>query len=105
MYINYFALLGFIFLSIGVILEASLIPQMIREVRRPRDDWTKARIYVLARPATYVLTFAPFLVLLFSRVQTPPASLLGAWVTLSVPFGIMVLAVFTYLSYTYKEGR
>lgn len=101
--INYYSLLGFIFLTIGVLLETSLIPQMIKEVRRPRDGWTRARIYNLSRLVVYVLTFTPFLVLLASRIFTPPSSRLGAWVTVSVPFGLMVLAVFTHLSYTYKE--
>lgn len=103
MYVNYFSLLGLIFLSIGVLLEMSLIPQMIKEVRRPRDNWTNARVYALGRPTVYVLTFLPFLILLASRILTPPASRLGAWVTVSVPFGLMCLAIFTYLSYTYKE--
>lgn len=103
MYVNYFSLFGTVFLSIGVLLELSLIPQMVREVRRPKDNWTNARIYALGRPAVYVVTFAPFLVLLASRITTEPVTRLGAWVTLSVPFGLMCLAIFTYLSYTYKE--
>jgi len=90
-------------LATGVLLESSLIPQMLREVRRPKDEWTRARYYALARPAIYVTTFVPFIVLLASRITTPPSTHLGAWVTVSVPFGLMALAIFTYLSYTYKE--
>jgi len=103
MYVNYFSLLGTIFLAIGVMLELSLIPQMVKEVRRPKDNWTNARIYALARPTVYVLTFAPFLVLIASRITSRPVTRLGAWVTLSVPLGLMCMAIFTYLSYTYKE--
>jgi hypothetical protein len=100
---NTYALCGFIFLTAGVLLELSVIPKMVREVRRPRDPWTRMRYYALARLVVYVTTFSPFLLLLLLRIDTPPPTKLGAWIQLSVPFGLMCLALFTYKTYTYKE--
>lgn len=105
MYINWFAVLGFLFLFLGVLMETSTIPRLVKEVRRPKDGFSRLRWYVLARPIMYVMTFTPYLFLLFTRINKPPVTNLGAWVTVSVPFGLMWLALFTYLSYTYKEKQ
>lgn len=103
---NYFALAGFIFLTIGVITEARLIPRLVKELkRRPKDEFTDLTWRLLARPVIYVTTFLPFIPQLAVRTQSPPLSHLGAWVTVSVPLGLMLLAFTTYSSYTYKEKR
>lgn len=102
---NVFALLGCIFLTLGVFLEASLIPRQFKEAIQPRDGFTRMRWYVLARPIVYVLTFSPYIVRLAQVIDQPPRTALSAWVTVSVPFGLLLLAIFTHLSYTYKEKK
>jgi hypothetical protein len=80
-------------------LEASTIPRVFRETRRPKDEFTKLRWYVLARPVVYVVTFSPYVIRLFQVLGRPPLTHFAAITTVSVPLGLFVLAIFTYLSY------
>lgn len=100
---NYYALVGFILMAAGILLELSTIPKLIHEYRRPRDGFTQLRLYVLMRPIIYVVTTAPFLLRLSQIIFQEPRTLLASISTVSIPLGFMMLALFTYLSYTYKE--
>jgi hypothetical protein len=103
---NYFALVGLVFLLIGVSVEASLIPKMIKELRRrPRDRFSELTKRLLFRPIIYVTTFSPFIPQLALLTQRHPLTPLGAWITVSVPFGLMLLAFTTYSTYTFKEKK
>ena len=100
---NWFAVFGLFFLTTGILLELVLIPRQIREVRRPKDEFSRMRLYVLARPVVYVITFSPFVLRLTQVISQPPRSTLAGIVTVIVPFGLLLLATFTHLTYTYKE--
>lgn len=102
---NYYALVGDLLLTAGVLFELSTIPRLVRQVQRPHDGFSRLRVYVLVRPIIYVLTFSPFIVRLFQLTSTPPQTNLAALIQVSVPFGLLCLAIFTYLSYTYKETK
>lgn len=103
---NYYAVVGLMFLTVGVVTEISLIPKLVKELyRRPKDEFTRLTKRLLIRPVIYAVTFTPFIPQLAFVTQRPPLTPLGAWITVSVPLGLMLLAFATYSTYNYREKK
>lgn len=94
-----FALVSTI-LSILIILPA--IPRQYAETKRPRNEFTKLRWYLLAMPLVYIVCVLPRIPRLIQLIDDPPASGLAAVTTIGTSIGLLVFALFIDLIFTYR---
>lgn len=101
--INVITLLNIVGSLCGLAIMFYVIPKQIKEVRRPKNEYTRLRWYLLAIPLIYSLALVLRLPRLLEILDHPHDNLAAALASLSGTAIVLSFALFVLLIYTYKE--
>lgn len=92
-------------IAVICVIMLYLFPRQMKEVARPKNEFTRLRWYLLTLLGACAVTMVPTAPRLFQLIQTPPENLLSIVSTVSSSVCLAAFLVILVLVFTYKEQK